>query len=69
MNPNIKANVERQLGSLMLTIAEQAAAIGELRAMIAARDAKIAELESKQPELPIGDSRAGHEGEANGIAH
>lgn len=71
MNPNIKANVERQLGSLMLTIAEQAAAIGELRAMIAARDAKIAELEAKaaQPELPIGDERAGHEGEANGIAH
>lgn len=71
MNPNLKASVERQLGSLMMTVVEQAAAIGELRAMVAARDAKITELEAKaaQYELPIGDERAGHEGEANGIAH
>lgn len=36
-----------------------------LKAMTAERDA----LKAIEPELPMGDARPGHEGEANGAAH
>lgn len=71
MNPKLRAQFERQIGSLMVSIGEQAVAIEDLKSALMQRDAKIRELEEKltQPALPMGDARPGHEGEANGAAH
>lgn len=71
MTPKLRAQMERQLGSLMVTVGEQAVALEDLKNALIQRDVKIRELEEKltQPALPIGDARPGHEGEANGAAH
>jgi hypothetical protein len=81
----LKKSLADQIGGLAIISAEQGLVIADLReqvkdrdniiaglkAALAERAAMIRELESQlaEPELPMGDARPGHEGEANGIAH